>query len=293
MQSPDGHFYFINIGVSENKILTKLFWNILKLSPVFLAATLLLANRTQSTEMPVPQLIPNFSAAVAGSRGELDVNTTLSDRARLNFDTSSFDTDTLAITLRSGLASSATGDTGINMTRSGFDENNTLTPKLWCSIVISGSTSSFLANQPLGNFATSLNQYRAKDFYVRGIDKIKLGDYRGAIADFNQSLQLNPQNAAAYTSRGAAHLKLGDLQKAIKNFNQALQLNPKDATAYSNRGTAHVRLGAGYRAGGRTRRLRHRHRRPARRLTSTSARPRHARAHQEDPTGRVSVYSPR
>ncbi len=247
MQSLDGRFYFVNnIGVSENKIMTKVFWNVLKLSPVILGATLLLANRTQAAETPVVTLAPNTSAAVAGSRGDLDVNTTLSDRARLNFDTSFFGTDTLRNRL-TAFTPGATGDTGTNMTRLGFDENtadnNTLIERLWYGIVISGGNGSFFANQPFGNVATSLNQYRAKDFYIRGIDKVKLGDYRGAIADFNQSLQLNPKNAAAYTSRGAGHLKLGDLQKAIEDFNQALQLNPKDVAAYSNRGAAYVELG--------------------------------------------------
>lgn len=222
---------------------------------MFLGATLLLANRTQAAETPVATLAPNSSAAVAGSRGDLDVNTTLSDRARLNFDTSFFGTYTLRNRLTAAnttpltqtFTPGATGDTGTNMTRLGFDENtadnNTLIERLWYGNVISGGNGSFFANQPFGNVATSLNQYRAKDFYNRGIDKVKLGDYRGAIADFNQSLQLNPKYALVYTSRGAAHLKLGNLQKAIEDFNQALQLNPKDVAAYSNRGAAYVELG--------------------------------------------------
>lgn len=47
-------------------------------------------------------------------------------------------------------------------------------------------------------------QTSAKDFYNRGTDKLKRGDYRGAIEDFNQALRLNPKDATAYDSRGVA-----------------------------------------------------------------------------------------
>lgn len=46
--------------------MTKLFWNTLKLSPVLLGATLVLANRTQAAAVLVPELAPNsFTAATS------------------------------------------------------------------------------------------------------------------------------------------------------------------------------------------------------------------------------------
>lgn len=52
-------------GVSENKNnMSKIFWNALKLSPVILGATLLLANRTSAAETPVVvELAPNSSVS--------------------------------------------------------------------------------------------------------------------------------------------------------------------------------------------------------------------------------------
>ena len=43
--------------------MTKLFWNVIKLSPVMLCATLLLANRTLAAEAPKAELAPNASVA--------------------------------------------------------------------------------------------------------------------------------------------------------------------------------------------------------------------------------------
>jgi BMFP domain-containing protein YqiC len=48
----------LNIGVSENKTMSKIFWNTLKLSPVILGATLLLANRTTAAEATVVDVVP-------------------------------------------------------------------------------------------------------------------------------------------------------------------------------------------------------------------------------------------
>lgn len=72
----------------------------------------------------------------------------------------------------------------------------------------------------------------------RGIRKVKRGDFAGAIADFNQSLQANPQLAPAYLMRGNARWKLGDISGAINDYTKAIAQNPKYAKAYYNRAIA-------------------------------------------------------
>ena len=94
-----------------------------------------------------------------------------------------------------------------------------------------------------------------KFHYNRGINHLKLADYRRAIKDFNQAIILNHKFAPAYAGRGRAYLKLGDshlrsgglddYKIAIKDFNQAIILNPRitPAPVYLDRGVARSKLG--------------------------------------------------
>lgn len=79
--------------------------------------------------------------------------------------------------------------------------------------------------------------------YRRGLDRANLGDYKAAIADFNQFLQLQPNGIKAYYQRGLAFHKLGDYQAAIADLNLYLQSNPNDAEARYSRGLIRSELG--------------------------------------------------
>lgn len=52
-------------GVREQKFMSKIFWFTLKLSPVLLCATLLLANRTQASDIPIMKLKVNSSVTAS------------------------------------------------------------------------------------------------------------------------------------------------------------------------------------------------------------------------------------
>ena len=65
--------------------------------------------------------------------------------------------------------------------------------------------------------------------------------YQRAIEDFSQALFLNPKRAQAFYRRGAVYLKIQDYRQAIENFDQAvnLKLDPKSkVTILQNRGLA-------------------------------------------------------
>jgi len=73
----------------------------------------------------------------------------------------------------------------------------------------------------------NIQNIRAFNFYYnRGNHKYyKLGDYQGALADYNKAIQIDPKDAAAYYNRGNVNLVL------------------KDAAAYYNRGNVNLVLG--------------------------------------------------
>jgi tetratricopeptide (TPR) repeat protein len=84
---------------------------------------------------------------------------------------------------------------------------------------------------------------KADDFFLKGEEKIKGTDYEGAIADYDQAIQLDPKLAVAYVSRGFVRTLRRDKQGAIADYDQAIQLDPKLAAAYVGRGYIHKTLG--------------------------------------------------
>ena len=78
----------------------------------------------------------------------------------------------------------------------------------------------------------------AETYFLRGWVKDELGDYKGAIADYDIAIQLNPNDADTYLNRGVAKNKLGQYFAAITDFDTAIRIKPDYADAYYNRGVA-------------------------------------------------------
>ena len=83
----------------------------------------------------------------------------------------------------------------------------------------------------------------AKAYYNRGLAKYKLGQHFAAIADYDSAIRLKPDYANAYNNRGIAKGELGQHFAAIADYDNAIRLNPDHATAYYNRGIAKGDLG--------------------------------------------------
>jgi tetratricopeptide (TPR) repeat protein len=86
------------------------------------------------------------------------------------------------------------------------------------------------------NQAISLKGFYPEAYISLGISRAKLGDFQGAIDAYSQAIQLDPDLAIAYYNRGILHAQLGNYQKAIANFTAAIELDPNYAEAYFNRG---------------------------------------------------------
>jgi len=65
---------------------------------------------------------------------------------------------------------------------------------------------------------SSLENYMAVTYVNRGIAKAELGDYVGAIEDYNKAIRLKPYLGLAYYNRGLAYEILGEKEKATADI---------------------------------------------------------------------------
>jgi tetratricopeptide (TPR) repeat protein len=80
-------------------------------------------------------------------------------------------------------------------------------------------------------------------FKYRGIAKSELGDLKGAIEDYTQSIRINPNFAQTYYNRGVAKSDLEDYQGAITDYTNSLRLDPDDFPSYINRSHTKRKIG--------------------------------------------------
>jgi tetratricopeptide (TPR) repeat protein len=86
--------------------------------------------------------------------------------------------------------------------------------------------------EPAINFYTRVLKFRPDDpevMFLRGECKFMLGDYRGAIKDFDLSLTKDDDNELAYAKRGEAKLFLEDKKGACEDFAKAKRNGYKEA----------------------------------------------------------------
>jgi formylglycine-generating enzyme required for sulfatase activity/Flp pilus assembly protein TadD len=86
------------------------------------------------------------------------------------------------------------------------------------------------------------------NWFTQGISKYEAEDYKGAIADFTEAIQLDNLYVGAYLQRGQAYTNLGKYQHAIDDYSKAIELNPDSAKVYNYRGNAYRELGEPKRA---------------------------------------------
>ena len=90
-----------------------------------------------------------------------------------------------------------------------------------------------------------LQSSNANLYFNRGLSKMNMGDYKGAITELDKFIRLEPNNPYAYHNRGIAKDHLQQHEAAIIDFDAAIRLKPDFAIAYSSRGIAKMNLGEG------------------------------------------------
>jgi len=88
------------------------------------------------------------------------------------------------------------------------------------------------------NIVIRFKPHLPEPYYFRGVAKHQLEDFRGAIQDYNKAIEIKPFYPDAFMHRGLAHLEINDYKKAIEDYNRAIELDPNNANIYNNRGIA-------------------------------------------------------
>jgi tetratricopeptide (TPR) repeat protein len=73
--------------------------------------------------------------------------------------------------------------------------------------------------------------------------QICIGDTRGALLDFNQSIRIDPTSPTGYYGMAEAQCILGNFQEAIQNYNKAILLDSQFSPGYYSRGVVNFALG--------------------------------------------------
>ncbi|MEQ8784669.1 MAG: hypothetical protein RIC55_00145 [Pirellulaceae bacterium] len=70
----------------------------------------------------------------------------------------------------------------------------------------------------------------------RGLDRMREGDYAGALADFDAVVKLQPNDVGAIQWRARMYEFNREYRLALHDYNEAIRLGTSNSTAYSNRG---------------------------------------------------------
>lgn len=77
------------------------------------------------------------------------------------------------------------------------------------------------------------------DLYkTRAKTKFEVGDYKGAVSDWNVYIDANPGDADNLISRAAARINCNDFTNAIVDLDEAAKITPKNPVIYNYRGLA-------------------------------------------------------
>ena len=84
--------------------------------------------------------------------------------------------------------------------------------------------------------ATLRTDDKANLLYQRGLIKVQMKDFDGAVYDYDQAIQYKSDHLGAYIGRADAYVAAGRIDKATESFDAAVQKFPKYPLVYNNRG---------------------------------------------------------
>lgn len=78
---------------------------------------------------------------------------------------------------------------------------------------------------------------------MRGLVRLKLGDFRGTIEDLTAAIQMGGGTAEVYSNRGAAWASMGDPSRAEPDFTEAIKVDARWISGYINRAIIRAQAG--------------------------------------------------
>lgn len=90
---------------------------------------------------------------------------------------------------------------------------------------------------------SKVNPKKADSYQKRGLARLKMGDYEGAVSDFTSAIMLDSNNIESYVKRAESYFGDENYQKAIDDYSIVLKLNSQNSTYYSERSYCKILLG--------------------------------------------------
>jgi Tfp pilus assembly protein PilF len=82
----------------------------------------------------------------------------------------------------------------------------------------------------------AFGQTTAIEWYNKGVDLYKEGNYNESIKAYEKAIKINPQDLDAWGNKGLAFDAQGNYSGAINAYDEAIRLDPNDAKAWYNKG---------------------------------------------------------
>ena len=73
-------------------------------------------------------------------------------------------------------------------------------------------------------------------------EKIRQGDYPGALKELDKAVSLNPNDDVSLNQRGIINMELGRFQLAMEDFNKVIALKPNSFFVYHNRANLKIQM---------------------------------------------------
>jgi CHAT domain-containing protein/Flp pilus assembly protein TadD len=119
-----------------------------------------------------------------------------------------------------------------------LDQSTNLVQQLASNLAVQSSNSPGIIEQHSDNPITD-----AQGWFYQGLQQAKTGDLLGAIASYNQAIELQPEFSEYWFNRGLTLFHLERFDEAIASYETATQLKPDFYKAWYNRGGTLGELG--------------------------------------------------